>query len=150
MRFIVMPMLFLVAALSAGCTSMADPRPMTSSTEGTTLVQTGVVTDIRDIAIRGGTQSGVGATVGALLGGIAGSSIGNGFGRSAATIAGATAGGIAGQQIAGAKSSTSVTRMSVQLENGEVRTYDLEPGESFQVGETVRITSNAGKVSITR
>jgi outer membrane lipoprotein SlyB len=147
---VIIPVFFLVAALSAGCTSMADPNPMISSTEGTTLVQIGVVTDIRDIAVRGGTQSGVGATVGALLGGIAGSSIGSGFGRSAATVAGATAGGIAGQQIAGSNSGTSVTRMSVQLENGAVRTYDLEPGESFRVGETVKVISNAGKISITR
>lgn len=150
MRFIVMPALFLAAALSAGCTSLADSRSASASTQGTTLVQTGVVTDVRDIAMRGGRQSAVGATVGALLGGIAGSNIGSGLGRTAATVAGATAGGIAGQHVGEADRGTSVTRISVRFENDDVRTYDLESGESFRLGETVKVITNAGKVNITR
>lgn len=150
MRFIVMPVLFFVAALSAGCTSLADSRQESSSTQGTTLVQTGVVTDVRDIALRGGRHPAVGATVGALLGGIAGSNIGSGLGRTAATVAGATAGGIAGQHVGEADRGTSVTRVSVRFENGDVRSYDLDSGESFRVGEIVKVVTNGGKVNITR
>lgn len=150
MQLIQIPVFFLAAVISVSCASQPDSAPMsTASTQGTTLVQTGYVTDVRDITIRSSQQSVAGATVGALLGGIAGSNIGSGFGRTAATVAGATAGSITGQHVGKSNGDTSLIRLTVRFESGDVRTYDIEPGAAFRVGEQVKVITTAGKVRVT-
>ena len=140
----------LAAAALASCATQPDSLSMpASSTEGTTLVQTGYVTDVRDIIVHGGQRSTVGATVGALLGGIAGSNIGGGFGRTAATLGGATVGGLVGQHVGKSNGGTPISRLTVRFENGGVQTYDIEPGETFRIGEQVKIITSAGKVRVT-
>jgi outer membrane lipoprotein SlyB len=150
MRFVPLLTFSFCAAALAGCAAQPDSAPaFVSSTQGTTLVQTGYVTDVRDITVRGGQNSAIGSAVGALLGGIAGSNIGSGHGRTVATIAGASAGGIAGQHVGKPNSGKSVTKLTVRLDNGDMRTYDIEPGEAFRIGDTVKIITNGGNVRIT-
>lgn len=140
---------FAAAALTS-CALQSDSTSMpTSSTEGTTLVQSGYVTDVRDIIVHGDQRSVGGAAIGALLGGIAGSNIGGGLGRTAATVGGATVGGLVGQHVGKSNGGTPVSRLTVRFENGDVRSYDIEPDETFRVGEQVKIITNAGKVRVT-
>lgn len=114
------------------------------STQGSTMVLTGRVTNVRDVTVRGGRPSGAGSFIGTILGGIAGSKIGSGSGSTAAGIGGAIAGGMAGQRVEEAGKSNSSTELTVQLDGGEVRSYRVDPGASFRVGDVVRITTVNG------
>lgn len=127
----------------AGCAT--PPGRTVMSTEGTILVRTATVTDVRDVSVHGGPTSGIGTMVGAVLGGIAGSTIGGGRGSAVAGIGGSVAGGVAGERAAQAANQHSVTQVSVRLENGEQQVFNVEPGEVYRVGETVRVLSgNSG------
>lgn len=134
----------------AGCATQQAPQPLVSSTQGSTLVQTGQVTNVRDVTVSGGHSSGVGALVGGVLGGLAGSTIGGGYGSTAAAVGGTVAGGVAGQKLARAGATTKTTELTVRLSSGEERTYNVDPGESFRIGDTVKITTREGHTRITR
>lgn len=147
----VMPLLVFpfYTVVLIGCASQSGPAPTpVSSTQGTTLVQTGQVTDVRDVTVRGGQNSSVGSVVGSILGGFAGSGIGSGHGRTIATVAGAAAGGMAGQHAGKSISRTSVTKITVRFENGDARTYDIESHKTFRIGDPVKIISNGGTVRV--
>lgn len=137
----------LVMALLTGCAS--NPPDPLMSTQGSTIVQTGRVTNIRDTVVRGGHPSGVGSFIGAIVGGVAGSKIGSGTGSTAAGIGGALAGGMAGQRVEEAGKSSSSTELTVQLDSGENRTYRADPGEPYRVGDMVRITTVNGVSTLT-
>ncbi len=120
------------------------------TTQGSTLVQTGRVMNVRDITMRGGRPSGVGSFIGTIVGGIAGSKIGSGNGSTAASIGGAVAGGLAGHQVEEAGKSSSSTELTVQLDSGESRVFRVEPEEPFRVGDAVRITTVNGVSKVSR
>jgi outer membrane lipoprotein SlyB len=141
-------MTLLAASLACGCATSSSPPPI-SSTQGTTLLRIGQVTNIRDVTVRGGSTSGVGSFVGAALGAVAGSQIGSGYGSAAAAVGGALAGGIVGQHFEHSSLGSRTTELSVRFDNGDVRNYQIEPGESFRVGDTVRVITNAGVTRIT-
>lgn len=135
----------LFAAGIGGC---ATQLPV-SSTQGTTLVQTAQITDIRDVTLGGDQSSGIGSVAGAVLGGLAGGKVGSGTGRTITSIGGAIAGGVAGHRIESAMATRTVTELTIRFENGDVRTYNVEPGAAFRIGETVKITTNRGVTKIT-
>lgn len=138
----------VAAMLLSGCASQR-PEPL-MSTQGSTVVQTGRVTNVRDVTVHGGRPSGVGSFIGTILGGVAGSKIGSGTGSTVAGIGGAVAGGMAGQRVEEAGKSSASTELTVQLDNGENRTYRVNPGEPYRVGDTVRITTVNGVSSVAR
>lgn len=135
----------LAAAVLPGCASSPPP---TSSTQGTLLVKLGEVTEVRDVAVHGGKNSGVGAFTGGVLGGIAGSSVGGGYGRALAGIGGAVAGSMAGQHIEQSGASTRRTELTVRFDDGTVGTYQVEPAENFRVGDPVTVTTGQGIVRV--
>lgn len=137
----------LLAGLLAGCAAHKTQPAM--STQGSTIVQTAQVTDVRDVTVRGGRPSGVGAFAGAVLGSVAGGMIGSGHGSIAAGIGGAVAGGMAGQHIEQSGKVDRATAVTVRFDSGETRTYQLEPGTSFRVGDTVKVTTRGGVTRIT-
>lgn len=137
----------MIGCIVAGC---ATPQGTASSTLGTTLVQVGEVTNIRDITLAGGRTSGVGSFLGSLVGAIAGSQVGNGYGRTAAAIGGTVAGGVAGQKVESAGNTSKVTELSVRFTDGAVRTYNVDPGESFRVGDKVKVVTSQGTTRVTR
>lgn len=142
-------MMLSTVVLLASCASQPPAQSPASSTTGTILVRTGQVTDIRDVTVRGGRTSGLGSFVGAILGGVAGSTIGSGHGSTAAGIGGAVAGGMAGHQIEQSGASRSSTELTVRFDNGDVRTYSVEPGEHFRIGDTVTVTTSNGVTRVT-
>lgn len=144
---------FIIVCATAGIVSACATQQAPSSimsTQGSTIIRTGTVTEVRDVTLRGGNSSGVGSAVGAILGGVAGNAIGNGNGRTVAGIGGALAGGIAGQRAAQAASTSAVTQLTVQMENGDVHTYNAESGENFHIGDRVTITTSHLGIRITR
>ena len=113
-------------------------------------MQTGRVTHVRDVTVRGGHPSGVGSFIGTILGGVAGSKIGSGSGSTAAGIGGAVAGGMAGQRMEEAGKVNTSTELTVQLDGGENRTYRVDAGDTFRVGDMVRITTVNGVSKVAR
>lgn len=112
-------------------------------------MQTGQVINVRDVTVRGGRPSGIGAFAGAVLGSVAGSTIGSGHGSTVASIGGALAGGMAGQHVEESAAKDSRTEVTVRLDSGEVRTITVEPGTSFRIGDTVKVTTSAGVTRVT-
>ncbi|NEX64438.1 glycine zipper 2TM domain-containing protein [Noviherbaspirillum galbum] len=149
-RFLIMT---LASSLLAACASQqaaqAPAQGVTMSTQGATLVQGGVVTDVRDVTVRGG-GSGLGSVVGGILGGIAGSQIGGGTGSAVASVGGALAGGVAGQRVEQDRVQNTATEVTVRLDSGEERNYRTEPGDTFRIGEPVRIVTSQGIARVTR
>lgn len=94
-----------------------------------------------------GRPSGIGAVIGGVAGAVVGRQIGGGTGRDVATVAGALGGAVAGNAVeqnrnAGVRESY---RVSVQLDNGASRIYEVpSPGE-LRIGDRVRLDN--GQIS---
>lgn len=105
-------------------------------------VEYGRVSNVEVFPSQGATQgSGVGAIIGGIAGAVVGSQIGGGSGRSAATVVGGLGGAVAGNAIEKNRNgSVSETfRISVQMDNGSYRSYDLPSSGQMRIGDRVRI-----------
>jgi outer membrane lipoprotein SlyB len=113
-------------------------------------VEYGRVTDVRlvsgaPVAAASPNRAAVGTAIGAVVGGLIGNQIGGGVGRGAATVLGAVGGGIAGNRIANntapnAYATTNpVYQVTVQTDQGAMRTYDVSATGDLRVGDRVRI-----------
>lgn len=85
--------------------------------------------------------SGVGAILGGVAGAVVGHQIGGGTGKDVATVAGAVGGAVAGNAIERNRNATvrETYRVSVQLDNGAGRAYDVPAMGDLRVGDRVRI-----------
>jgi len=85
--------------------------------------------------------SGVGAILGGVAGAVVGHQIGGGTGKDVATIAGAVGGAVAGNAIERNRNATvrETYRVSVQLDNGTGRAYDVPSTGDLRIGDRVRI-----------
>ena len=87
------------------------------------------------------TGTGAGVVIGGIAGGVLGRQIGGGSGRDLATIAGIAGGALAGNAIE--KNAQTATRdayrVSVQVDNGTNRAYDMASAGDLRVGDRVRI-----------
>lgn len=86
-------------------------------------------------------SSGVGAVLGGVAGAVVGHQIGGGIGKDVATVAGAVGGAAAGNAIERNRNTTirETYRVSVQLDNGGGRAYDVPAMGDLRVGDRVRI-----------
>lgn len=85
--------------------------------------------------------TGLGAVLGGVAGAVAGRQIGGGTGRDVATVAGAVGGAVLGNSVEKNRNPavTQTYRVTVQLDNGQGRAFDLaSPGE-LRVGDRVRV-----------
>lgn len=136
--------------LLCACASQ-PPQPVTMSTQGSTVVRSATVTNVRDVTVQGGGQSsGLGSFVGAILGGVAGSKIGGGSGSAVAAAGGAVAGGMAGQHVEQSGARSGYTEVTVRFDNDDERTYSVDTGENFRIGDMVKVTTHNGLTRITR
>ncbi len=109
-------------------------------------IEYGRVTDVALIngpAAPSGNHA-AGTVIGAIVGGLLGNQIGGGSGRAAATVLGAAGGAVVGNRIAQNQSGTyaanqTVYRVSVQTDNGQMRTYDVNATGDLRPGDRVRI-----------
>jgi len=88
-----------------------------------------------------GKGSGLGAVLGGVAGAVVGHQIGGGHGRDAATVVGAVGGAVAGNAIEKNRNTNvhETYRISVQLDNGASRAYDVPSYGDLRVGDRVRI-----------
>ena len=108
-------------------------------------VEYGRIINVEVLRSQGQAQgSGLGAVLGGVAGALVGSQIGGGTGRTAATVVGAVGGAVAGNAIE--KNRNPVPgesyRVSVQLDNGGTRTYEVPSFGELRSGDRVRIENN--------
>lgn len=110
-------------------------------------VEYGRVTNVSLIRPATGATTGsnpAGTVLGAVVGGALGNQIGSGSGRAAATILGAVGGAVVGNRITGGGAPTYATtgpiyRVTVQTDQGHMRTYDVSATGDLRPGDRVRI-----------
>jgi outer membrane lipoprotein SlyB len=126
--------------------SQTAPTYGTYPTQQAGYVEYGRVTSV-SLVSQGTTSSGnsaAGTVLGAVVGGALGNQVGSGSGRAAATILGAVGGAVVGNRIAGGGSPSyntagPVYRISVQTDQGQMRTYDVSATGDLRPGDRVRI-----------
>jgi outer membrane lipoprotein SlyB len=143
------PRLLMSVFLCAALAACASYEPL-MSTDGGTLVRTGQVVDVRDVTVSDNRTSGVGSFVGTILGAVAGSTVGGGNGRSLATAGGAVVGNVAGNRMEAAAATRNRTALTVRFENGDTRSYDLDPDPTLRIGQQVQVVTHLGRTTITK
>lgn len=130
-------------------TAYPSTYPATSSAYPATTPATleyGRVTNIE--SMQGGTAAAGNLNVpGAIIGGVAGAvlghQIGGGKGRDAATVLGGVAGAAAGSQVGKSGAATAGTnpvyRVTIQTDQGAMRTYDVPATGELRIGDRVRV-----------
>jgi outer membrane lipoprotein SlyB len=85
--------------------------------------------------------TGLGAVLGGVAGAVVGHQFGGGTGRDVATVAGAVGGAVAGNAIEKNRnpSVSQAYRVTVQLDNGGARSYDVPATGELRIGDRVRI-----------
>ncbi len=108
-------------------------------------IEYGRVTNIEYMPV-GTTTSNNNNVLGAIVGGVAGAALGNqiggGSGRSAATVLGGVAGAVLGSQIARNQAGATTIpgyRVTVQTDQGTMRTYEVSSTGDLRVGDRVRV-----------
>jgi outer membrane lipoprotein SlyB len=96
----------------------------------------GVVESVQAVT-RKGEGSGVGAVAGGVVGGLIGNQMGAGQGKTAMTVLGAVGGGFAGHEVEKRARSTTVYKVRVRTDEGQLRTF--EQAQAPAVGQRVRI-----------
>jgi len=90
--------------------------------------------------------TGIGAVLGGVAGAVVGRQIGGGSGRDVATVAGAVGGAVAGNAIEKNRASNAnvreTYRVSVQMDNGTFRAYDVPSYGELRIGDRVKVENN--------
>lgn len=97
-----------------------------------------------------GQTSGAGAILGAVVGGVLGNQVGQGSGRAAATAVGVLGGALVGNTVEGRNQRGENAydqgyRLTIQLDQGGLRAYDVSSPGDLRVGDRVRVTN--GQIS---
>ena len=120
------------------------PTSTTAPNTQRSFVEFGRVNNVEIIRSQEPAQvSGIGAVIGGVAGAVVGNQIGTGGGRAAATVIGAVGGAVAGNAIEKSRTANAAAgesyRVSVQLDNGSQRAYDMTSYGELRVGDRVRI-----------
>jgi len=85
--------------------------------------------------------SGLGAVLGGVAGAVLGHQVGGGTGRDVATVAGAVGGAMAGNAIEKNRNPnvSQAYRVTVQMDNGSLRAYDVPATGELRIGDRVRV-----------
>jgi len=125
--------------------SSSPTYPSTAYPQGApAALEYGRVTAIEQIATQGRSGPNVG---GAVIGAVAGALIGNQIGRvtgsrEAGTVLGAVGGGVVGSRAGGEQQATASNppyRITIQTEQGAMRSYDVGATGDLRVGDRVRV-----------
>jgi len=151
-RFLSVTSSTLLLAALAACQSPPMSSPVSSYPASNYPTQSsqnnyrefGRVTNVEVLRSQEQVQgSGVGAVLGGVAGAVVGSQIGGGSGRTAATVAGALGGAVAGNAIEKNRNSNSnvreTYRVSVQLDNGSSRSFEVPSFGDLRIGDRVSI-----------
>jgi outer membrane lipoprotein SlyB len=136
--------LALVPLALLGCSSQPRsqaPAPVYGTT-APAYSDYGYVRSIEAVQTAGRTTGG-GAIVGGVLGAVIGHQFGGGTGKNLSTAAGAVGGAIAGNEIERNRASgDTVYRVTVRMDNGDMRTLDVASTNGLGIGERVRLEGN--------
>ena len=108
-------------------------------------VEYGRVTNVSLVSAGTGSspnRGAAGGVIGAIVGGLIGNQIGRGGGRDAATVLGAVGGAVVGSNIGRNTTYNAaypVYRVTVQTDQGMLRTYDVNATSDLRPGDRVRI-----------
>ena len=83
----------------------------------------------------------LGTVAGGVLGGVLGNQVGGGSGKELARIVGAIGGAYAGNRIQNAREKTTVYRITVQLDDGGIQTFDHAVDPVLAVGARVKMVN---------
>ena len=91
-----------------------------------------------------GQTSGTGAVLGGVVGAVLGNQVGKGSGRAAATAVGAIGGALLGNTVEGRNNSQDAYdqggyRITIQLDQGGLRAYDVSTPGDLRMGDRVRL-----------
>lgn len=150
MRVLTGTALIAVALVSAGCASgLGSGDYERTEARRAYEVKMGTVVSIRHVKLEG-TQSGVGPAAGAVVGGVAGSTVGEGKGSVLGAVVGAVAGGLAGNAIEESATKKPGLELTVRLDSGRtLAVVQEDTGESFRVGDVVRVLESGGQTRVT-
>ncbi|MBC7437590.1 MAG: glycine zipper 2TM domain-containing protein [Bdellovibrionales bacterium] len=105
-------------------------------------VEYGRVTGVEVLQSQAQPQNSLGgAVIGGIVGGVLGNQVGGGSGRDLATAAGVVGGALAGNAI-GKRTGTQTVdsyRITVRMDNGVMRSYDVTNTVDLRAGDRVRI-----------
>ncbi len=127
-------------ALLGACASPA-PRGAPVYGGGQAGVAYGQVRSIDPIGIPAEQPQGAGAVVGGIVGAVIGRQFGNSSsGKNVGTVAGAVGGAVVGNEIEkNARRDHGGVRITVQLDQGGLRSFDFREPGSLRVGDRVRV-----------
>lgn len=151
-RFIALASSVLAIAGLTACAPMAPAGqassfPATSNpsynTQGA-YVEFGRITNVEVVRLQQPSASpGLGAVLGGVAGAVVGNQIGSGGGRTGATIIGAVGGAVAGNAIERSRTANAsageIYRVTVQLDNGTARAFDMATYGDMRINDRVRI-----------
>ncbi len=115
----------------------AQPRPVVKKV----CSDCGVISNIQQIKTDG-EGTGMGAVSGAAAGGYAGNQFGGGKGKIATTAAGVLAGAAAGHYAEKKIRATTVHRLTIRMDDGNVRTVDIADLNGMTLGTKVKVSGN--------
>lgn len=137
----------LTACAPMAPANQASTFPSTSNPSNSTqgaYVEFGRITNVEVVRLQQpSTTPGLGAVLGGVAGAVVGSQIGTGGGRTGATIIGAVGGAVAGNAIERSRTANASAgesyRVSVQLDNGTMRAFDMASYGDMRINDRVRI-----------
>jgi outer membrane lipoprotein SlyB len=145
----------LCLSLLSACATQASPvakaEPVYAGDDAATFQNTGYANEVsygwvRSIESVGEADQarGSGALIGGMIGAIIGRQVADSnHGKNVATVIGAAAGALIGHEIEkSSRRERSGVRITVTLDNGSVRSFELRDSSGFRVGERVRIEGN--------
>ncbi len=147
----------LVAGLAA-CAAPMSQQPVATFPQQTqtyptqapqgNYVEYGRVNNVEVIRTQDQARTGgLGAVLGGVAGAVVGRQIGGGSGRDVATVAGAVGGAVAGNAIEKNRNAANANvresyRVSVQMDNGTFRAYDVPSFGELRIGDRVKVENN--------
>jgi outer membrane lipoprotein SlyB len=146
----------IVAATLAACSTTTTTYPVSTAPVTTYPATAPMVTPVAGIeygrvtnieympvgTVARSNNSVLGAIVGGVAGAALGSTVGGGSGRTAATVLGGVAGAALGNQIARNQAGATTMpgyRITVQTDQGMMRTYEVPATGDLHVGDRVRV-----------
>ena len=144
-----MAVILTMSVLAAGCAPQPrdgeNPREEARREQS---VRLGVVDSVREVQLDG-ARSGIGPGAGAVLGGLGGSTAGHGRGSAVGAVLGTVAGGVAGQAVEEAATRKPGIEVTIRLDNGQLIAVTQGTGETFSVGDRVRVLSDGITTRVT-
>lgn len=140
--------IFLISILTLALAACAGPNPYGNATEKYSegeanqpmRVSYATVLDVQPVTIDPEGNV-IGTIAGGLIGGIAGSGVGGGRGSAVAAVAGAVVGGMIGKKADELYNKANGVQITVQFENGQVRTIVQEVNQNalFRKGDHIKV-----------